>query len=298
MKRRSAFTLIELLVVIAIIGILVSLLLPAVQKVRESANRMQCQSNLRQIGVALHNYHDEKKHFPPGYSTGTNPDGSDSGPGWGWASFLLPYLEENDLFATISFNLQIYGPANAQARLTNIPFFMCPSDQKVIMNFTVSDGNGNAICDVAWAAYIAVNGNGGVSDHAGDNDGAFLRNQVFKIASIEDGLSQTLFIGERSTTMSLTTWAGAVTGGIVPSLRDPTASESAAALILGHCGPHLPNNPIVTDADAFSSGHPHGVNFLFGDGAVRSIDSNISTATYDALATRANNDLVGGDITW
>ena len=95
--------------------------------------------------------------------------------------------------------------------------------------------------------------------------------------------------------MSYTSWTGAVTGGIVPSRRDPAAAESAAALVMGHAGPHLPNNPDVTDADAFSSNHSQGVNFLFGDGSVRSINSSISVEVYDALATRAGRESINGN---
>src|SRR5476649_165506 len=108
MRLRKGFTLIELLVVMAIIGILVALLVPAVQKVRESAARLQCTNNLKQIGLALHSYHGANKQFPPGYVDGntdpaSTPD-NDVGPGWGWASFLLPYLDQGSLFSQINFS--------------------------------------------------------------------------------------------------------------------------------------------------------------------------------------------------
>src|SRR6516225_4697359 len=104
-RTRPAFTLIELLVVVAIIGILISLLLPAVQNVRHAAGRLQCANNLKQIGIACHHYHDVRKRLPPGYlAAGLYVDGAtDTAPGWGWASFLLPYLEQQDLYQQIDF---------------------------------------------------------------------------------------------------------------------------------------------------------------------------------------------------
>src|SRR5438309_4717756 len=108
---RRAFTLIELLVVIAIIAILIALLVPAVQKVREAAARTQCKNNLKQIGLALHNYHGTYKRFPPGYQTQVAADNSDLGPGWGWAAYLLDDLEQGNLKRRIRFDLQISDPA-------------------------------------------------------------------------------------------------------------------------------------------------------------------------------------------
>src|SRR5205823_15089754 len=107
-----------------------------------------------------------------------------------------------------------------------------------------------------------------------------------------DGLSNTFFVGERSTTMSLSTWAGVPTGAQVPSVRSPGDYSGGSALVLGHCGPHLPNDSSVTDADAMSSGHTGGVQFLPGDGSVRMISNTIPQFVYDALATREGGETV------
>src|SRR5690242_20981577 len=104
MKSRHAFTLVELLVVIAIIAVLIGLLLPAVQKVRETANRIKCKNNLKQIGLALHNYHGRMGSFPAGYQTQIASDNSDLGPGWGWAAFLLDDLEQTNVKMGIHFD--------------------------------------------------------------------------------------------------------------------------------------------------------------------------------------------------
>src|ERR1700722_17060008 len=131
-SRRSGFTLIELLVVIAIIPILIALLVPAVQKVREAAARTTCVNNLKQIGLALHSYHGAYKQFPAGYIDGNrNPSSTpdnDVGPGWGWASFLLPYLEQGGVFSQINFNVGVGIGANVQVSQTQLAVFQCPSD--------------------------------------------------------------------------------------------------------------------------------------------------------------------------
>jgi len=128
----KGFTLIELLVVISIIGVLVALLLPAVQSAREAARRAQCVNNLQQIGIALHNYHDAISTFPPGYIDYQNnpnytPD-LDMGPGWGWAAMSLPYLEQQPLYNAINFSLGITNASNSTAVLTSLTVFQCPSD--------------------------------------------------------------------------------------------------------------------------------------------------------------------------
>jgi prepilin-type N-terminal cleavage/methylation domain-containing protein/prepilin-type processing-associated H-X9-DG protein len=296
MKSRRGFTLIELLVVIAIIAVLVGMLVPAVQKVREAASRLQCKNNLKQIGLALHNYHDRYHHFPAGYVTQVAPDNSDLGPGWGWGAYLLADLEQEPLQRQIRFDLDIKDPLNAAARVAVLSIYVCPSEMRT-GTFTVVDANGNPLVDVARGSYVAMNGVLGVTSDAWDNNGAFLRNTALRIADITDGLSNTLFVGERCTNMSSTTWTGAVTGGVVPAQRYPTRAEqlanaeSAAALVLAHGSrSHIPNDNLVFDADATASYHTNGVNFLFGDGSVQSIASSISGLVYEALLTRAGNE--------
>ncbi len=124
------FTLVELLVVITIIGILMALLLPAVQAAREAARVMQCSNNLKQIGLALHNYHAMLGSFPPGYISTVGPNGvaDDQGPGWGWAAMLLPHLDQQNLHNQIRFDKDLKDAANATARSTSLSTFLCPSD--------------------------------------------------------------------------------------------------------------------------------------------------------------------------
>src|SRR5207245_9484066 len=188
---------IELLVVIAIIAVLIGLLLPAVQKVREAANRINCKNHLKQLGLALHNYHGRMAYCLAGYQAQVAPDQSDLGPGWGWAAFLLDDLEQGNVSKSIRFDLQISASANAAVRTLVLPIFLCPSEIKT-GTFTVSDAKGNPIIDVARGSYVAMNGVLGVSNDAWDNNGAFIRNRRLRIADISDGLSNTLFIGERA----------------------------------------------------------------------------------------------------
>ena len=292
---RRAFTLIELLVVIAIIAMLIALLVPAVLKVREAANAATCQNNLKQIGLALHNYHDRIKVLPPGYVSNTMANGNDGGPGWGWAAQILNNVEQGNLQSRIDFTKGIHM-APAAVRTLSLAVYLCPSDVNV-GSFTVFTSAHQAITDVGQSNYVAMYGSGTIAaNQSSIGDGVFYRNSRTRFADVTDGVSNTLFIGERSSDLALATWTGSVSNGIVP-LQPPAVGlpGDPPILVLGHTGNlaslSLPNTP-GADVAAFRSKHPAGVHFMFGDGTVRRISSSITPANWVALGTRAGGEVV------
>lgn len=303
MKQRRAFTLIELLVVIAIIAILIALLMPAVQRVRESAARTQCQNNLKQIGVAFHNYHAQFNRFPAGFaSKSSSVDGPSLGPGWGWGTHLLPYLEQQTLYQQINTAKDIADPVNAAARTTKLNVFLCPSDMPAANTFTAADDAGAPICDVAFGNYVGmagVNEVSGFPDTSNGKPGVLLRNSRVRVRDILDGSSNTLMAGERCSTKSpQTTWVGAVTNASVPPLNPAYEEEGPGILCLTNSGSaadgRTPNNPLEHVEDS-SSMHSAGVNFLFGDGSVRSILYGIDPTIWVAITTRNGGETVNLD---
>src|SRR5713226_7170634 len=245
---RRAFTLIELLVVIAIIAILIGLLLPAVQKVREAASLTKCRNNLKQIGLAMHNYHETMRRFPVGYYDPTPWPQLDNGPGWGWGAYLLPHLEQDNLFSQINFNLDVGVPANAAVCKTSLKIFLCPSDID-LTTFTITDGGSNS-WTLAQGSYVACNGNDGVDDFTTPpHTGAFVRaTKGFRIPDITDGLSNTLFVGDRTAKLSYCTWVGGPTGALNPFLQAPGNFGAEVTLLMCHAGATGPNTAGVFDA--------------------------------------------------
>jgi prepilin-type N-terminal cleavage/methylation domain-containing protein/prepilin-type processing-associated H-X9-DG protein len=296
-RPRRAFTLIELLVVIAIIAVLIALLLPAVQQAREAARRTQCRNNLKQIGLALHNYHDVHQMFPSGW-IGVALDGRPyvEGPtGWGWGAMVLPMMDQGPLYQQINFHLQIDHPANALALETVIPSFRCPTDPSPERWGIPEEDNPDEILAMLPSAnYVGSFGPeevhdcedvpiGFTCDTPNIFNGIFAHNTSVRIRDILDGTSNTFLAGERRTDPALgwhSTWVGAVPEG-----------HEAFARVLGSAD-HPPNY-IGAHFEDFSSFHAGGVHFLFADGRVRFLGENINKLLYKSLATRADGEPVG-----
>lgn len=265
--RRQAFTLVELLVVIAIIGILIGMLLPAVQQVREAARRTQCLNNLRQQGLALHNYHSAHDKFPA-YIKGKSSNG------WGWGTAILPFMEQNNLFDLLQTKSFTFGEAqNGDAGVetlaalsNNPPVYHCPSSdapefyerddiQFGVSSYVANRGFGHA----GYFSYRLPN-NGGLSP------------DPLNISAYNDGSSNTIMLGESSarwggwlTEPSGRGW-GSWSGNFVDRWWDYQST-------LTRCGSY-PVNHIYHWG--FVSAHPGTANFVFGDGSVRAIDESIN----------------------
>jgi len=246
---RKGFTLIELLVVIAIISVLISLLVPAVQKVREAASRVDCQNRMKQLGLALHNYEGNNKRFPPAFlRTSGSSAGSASGisypdvggnglNGWAWGTLLLPYLEQQSLYRSLRLDLPCWAPENRSLVKTKLQAFLCPSAVGGSDGFAVEkdsgDGKTGEVIDPALVfAHSHYVTNAGVNQPWGRTpsgsmdltmpeyfnglphviNGPFYRDSKTRVADVTDGLSNTIFLGEHSSYLSHKTWVGVVPG--------------------------------------------------------------------------------------
>ena len=316
--RRAGFTLIELLVVIAIIAILIGLLVPAVQKVREAAARAQCQNNLKQIALALHNYHDANKRFPHGGVTNGDCCSTPSGPTW--TIFLLPYLEQEALYQRYDFTVTNEHSNNLFVRTQFVPVYTCPADVHSNKVLQPESGPGGGL-NYATGSYRAVSGrsdssgwfdsgdaggfppgwrgvlHSGVDARYPPNPGNFKLpyGNPERIANISDGTSNTIMVGEYTTithASRTTFWAYTYTSYnqssmiLPPQTRQLLADYDQCSKLGGANG----DNPCKR---AWGSLHSGGIiNFAFADGSVRSVSTNMDMVLLAALATIAGGEVV------
>ncbi len=303
MPEHRGFSLIEFLVVLAVIAMLLSLLLPAMNGAREAARRSQCANNLKQIGLALNNYHEATNAFPPGWVSLRSPGtGADAGPGWGWLPMMLPMMEQRSTYDMINFSLPIEVPANWTPRTTQqLNALVCPSDPVRQRTFFAVAAGGNGmiagepIAEVGASNYVGCFGSGDPSSLYPDDpsapppgrdagNGMFFRNRSVRIIDVDDGTSQTIAIGERNASISPATWTGAVTG-----------SAGGPALVVGRAGDREGPNAVPPRPADFGSGHPGGEQFLYVDGSVHFLPSRLPAPIYRALATRAGGESLSED---
>jgi len=288
-KTRSAFTLIELLVVIAITALVIGLSLGVVQKVRESATRAQCQNNMKQIGLALHHYHEAAGHLPAGV-TGERP--GEPMPFVSWCARLLPSLEQGALWdETVQAFKQdadfLHDPPHSGLK-TTVRHFTCPSDGRVRTARLV----GKEQLPRAFTSYLGVNGY-----HASYSDGLFYVDSRIRFADITDGTSNTLAIGERPPSKDLILgWWYAGWGQDKDGEGDMLLGvRTRVNSIYGSGCPDGPNDfkpgSFDNQCDAFHFWSPHsgGANFLLADGSVRFIRYS-ANSIMPTLASRAGGE--------
>ncbi|MEZ6142708.1 MAG: DUF1559 domain-containing protein [Zavarzinella sp.] len=280
---RRGFTLIELLVVIAIIAILIGLLLPAVQKVREAANRASCYNNLKQIGIALHGYHDTRERFP-------NADTASFG-----SSFteLLPYIEQGNLERGYNHTLPPTTPPNNAVTSIPVKLYRCPS--------MVPPPNPIA-GDVAWSSYVASVGNAHAWYNAAGSNGMIARLTTApngtRMADITDGTSNTIAFGETNYRMPDYMYTsgpnlGQLRGGLGAWAWGYPGYSFASTFIGQNTHLQTTNYGMIDRLQSFRSDHSGGCNYLFGDGSVRMLRDGLALPTFQALSTRNGGEVPG-----
>jgi prepilin-type N-terminal cleavage/methylation domain-containing protein len=311
--KRKAFTLIELLVVIAIIAILIALLLPAVQQAREAARRTQCKNNLKQIGLALHNYHDTFNTFPPAnivrtYGASVPPLRGD---GWTWHARILPYIEQSSLFQQVSpvMGTDAGGQTSAEqtlaGRTTRLTVFQCPSHPEGSISNASKGGyqlsTYNGVCGTTTFNDDQLDE---ITDVGYSGNGMFHMNSKIRIADVTDGTTNTLLVAEVQDELKGTPNSNRMPGSDRRYCFSADSDNNSPTDISDYLVGMETDDPInanTRDSSGFfnndgeyaGSYHTGGAQFVLGDGSVRFISENISMTIYRGLATRGGGEVNG-----
>ena len=301
MTRRKAFTLVELLVVIAIIGILVALLLPAIQAAREAARRTSCINNLKQLALATQNYHDTHRAFPAGGFNWSTPPGQPNPPKYRNVSLfvlMLPQIEQGPLSASWDFN-DPWQNVLAGRAATILDTLICPSDY--LLSKIAVDNNGRQF------GMTSYGGNGGVQSYQPANatrDGIFYMNSAVRIADIVDGASTTLLFGERyhrdvdydlnaGTFTKMAGWGYWCPSSGAPGMGDVTLGTMIPINYRHPTGVAVNATYEERRITAMGSGHSGGCNVALADGSTRFVSESVDNTTLRALSTRAGGETIG-----
>jgi prepilin-type N-terminal cleavage/methylation domain-containing protein/prepilin-type processing-associated H-X9-DG protein len=314
MNARRGFTLVELLVVIAIIGVLIALLLPAVQQAREAARRTECENHEKQIGLAMHGFHDSHHSLPsgfvsqPGGAMGpANAQTGDAGPGWSCFFEILPFLEETSTQKAFDMSLPAWHTQNSAAATANVAVYRCPAVSDDSPTYNVTDGSGAKLAAFSRSHYVACAGQHDIwvdpdgSLAAKFADGVLFRNSRARFKDITDGLSHTMMVAEQTPAHSDSTWVAVVPGAMTcPTPRYTLAGcDMAAPQVNFHSGPGLsetppaikpPNDNFPGYVDETHSEHPGGCNVLLCDGSVQWVSDLVNPIVWAAMATRAGGE--------
>lgn len=304
---KRGFTLVELLVVIAIIGVLIGLLLPAVQAAREAARRMSCSNNMRQIGLAFHNYHDTLGTFPPGKITQPMPDGTDAGNYFGWAALILPYCEQQNVQNLVDFKQKVYTETNQKAGQTLLSMYLCPSDADTAVRsvdyYNPDKGWALEQLQLAPAHYAGVITEK-ISEYgaattdgwnlAHDELGVLITARGIPIAAITDGTSNTIVVMEASSyekgspkTYDNGSWivgTNIFRKTTAPINYKPNCEHFNKGQFDWSC----------SECSAYQyearSRHPSGCNVLIADGSCRFVSQTCDINALAAAITRARGE--------
>ncbi len=286
--RHRGFTLIELLVVIAIIAILIALLLPAVQQAREAARRSTCKNNLKQLGLAMHNYHETYKMFPPDNTFTRGKIGTSSIEAWGWGTYLLPFLDQAPLFKNMGVSSRtldkMLGTSAKTYAQTSLPVFLCPSDDSQVLNLKRAFNNN---FHVATSNYVANHGCRWSQPDQRNRDPMGIFNVTpnpIRLRDITDGPSNTIAIGERAyNPCKAAVWVGTRNyngNGDIGNRHHLAVVQGSNTRI---------NSPNAGGCrESFNSKHVGGAQFLFCDGRVQFLSENINFRNQNRCATNAN----------